>query len=487
MRLVPRQQLDQPSGGVSTQTIVIVLVVVISILVFCIIFFFWYFNRRAKQLQREHGYTKRKSWRASIQSFASAFSHIHPMGQVRSDVRDSTFSTASSHRMEHVEGGAGIDRNTSIRSIMTLPKYSAVPGENEGTIAREGERAGMDTVVEFPETDEREEQIRDEEMESLYQIRLARRREAEARQDRRRRRREARDRGDFETLATLRQESRRAAREREVNGSEALILAHEGQPRSRRVSAVSYGDLGVARHDGTRVRGNSGESERPLLDATGALGVSGPLRPWVSRESLGSHRRGSSSFTNMSMTSYGSDDGSAWSDNDSDFDALTLQGTRTRPHSQSRSRASSRARTLSRPRSVNALGAISNPGSRAASRGRHLSLNTDVAGSPQIPDADPPPYTSPINRRASAPLTSLTPQAPPPATTRPVSDAPSLPAIERLPSIHITAETPIAREPLRRPSFPNFSMRRDSWSTTGTGNSSSPDNANQTGHQLPSS
>ncbi|KAF2224538.1 hypothetical protein BDZ85DRAFT_261136 [Elsinoe ampelina] len=480
MRLVSRQQLDQPSGGVSTQTIVIVLVVVISILVFCIIFFFWYFNRRAKQLQREHGYTKRKSWRASIQSFASAFSHIHPIGHVRDDVRDSTFSIPSSHRMEHVEGGAGLNRNTSIRSVMTLPKYSAVPGENEGVIGREGERAGMDTVVEFPETNEREEERRNEEMESLYQIRVARRREAEARQDRRRRRREARDRGDHETLANLRQESRRAAREREVSGSEALILEHESRPRSRRVSTVSYGDLGVARHDGSRVRGNSGESERPLLDATGALGMSGPLRPWVSRESLGSHRRGSSSFTNVSMTSFGSDDGSAWSDNDSDYDTLTLQGSRTRPHSQSRSRASSRARTLSRPRSFNALGATSNPGSRAASRGRHLSLNTDVAGSTQLPDADPPPYTSPVNpRRASAPLTSLTPQVPAPAA-RPVSDAPSLPAIERLPSIHITAGTPIDREPLRRPSFPNFSMRRDSWSAAGTSTSSSPDSAHQT-------
>ncbi|PSK50380.1 hypothetical protein B9Z65_324 [Elsinoe australis] len=278
MRLVSRQQLDQPGKGTSTQTIVIVLVVVISVLVFCIVFFIWYFNRRAKQLQREHGYTKRKSWRASIQSFASVFSVIHP-AHVRPDVRDSTYSVASSHRMEHVEGGAGIDRNTSIRSIMTLPAYSAVPRENEGVLGVEGERAGMDTVVEYPEADEEEEERRDAEMESLYQIRLARRREAEARQERRRLRREARERGDFETLANLRHESRRAAREREQNGSEALILEHELRPRSRRVSAVSYGDLGVARHDGSRVRAGSFESDQPLLDASGAFGMSGPIRP----------------------------------------------------------------------------------------------------------------------------------------------------------------------------------------------------------------
>ncbi|PNS21908.1 Serine/threonine-protein kinase CLA4 [Sphaceloma murrayae] len=463
MRFSPRQQLEQPRGT-STQTIVIVLVVVISILVFCIIFFLWYFNRRAKQLQCEHGLSKRKSWRASIQSFASVFSVIHP-ASVRPDVRDSTFSIANSHRMEHVETGAGIDRNTSIRSIMTLPAYSAVPRENEGVLGVEGERAGMDTVVEYPEADQEEEERRDEEMESLYQIRLARRREADARQERRRRRREARDRGDFETLATIRQESRRAARERELNGSEALILEHEARPRSRRVSAVSYGDLGVARHDGSRVRAGSFESDRPLLDRAGALGMSGPLRPWLSRESLGSHRRGSSSFTNVSMTSFGSDDGSAWSDADSDFDALTVQVSRSRP--RSRSRADSRARAISRPRSTNALGAGTNASSRATSRGRHLSLNTDVAGSPQIPSTDPPPYTSPTaQRRASAPLNTLSTNFPNPAAAaaRPVSDAPSLPAIERLPSIHITAGTPIEREVPRRPSIPNFSMRRDSWS-----------------------
>lgn len=439
---------------------------VISVLVFCIVFFIWYFNRRAKQLQREHGYTKRKSWRASIQSFASVFSVIHP-AHVRPDVRDSTYSVASSHRMEHVEGGAGIDRNTSIRSIMTLPAYSAVPRENEGVLGVEGERAGMDTVVEYPEADEDEEERRDAEMESLYQIRLARRREAEARQERRRLRREARERGDFETLANLRHESRRAAREREQNGSEALILEHELRPRSRRVSAVSYGDLGVARHDGSRVRAGSFESDQPLLDASGAFGMSGPIRPWVSRESLGSHRRGSSSFTNVSMTSYGSDDNSAWSDADSDADNNTLQGSRSRTRSRSRPRSSTR--TLSRPRSTNALGAPSLAGSRANSRGRHLSLNTDLATAAHLPEADPPPYTSPVNqRRASAPLTMMIPQAPPPAA-RPVSEAPSLPAIERLPSIHITAGTPIDREPMRRPSFPNFSMRRDSWSPPDNG------------------
>ena len=43
---------------------------------------------------------------------------------------------------------AGVDRNTSVRSVMTLPAYSQAPKETEQVIGREGEREGMDTVVE---------------------------------------------------------------------------------------------------------------------------------------------------------------------------------------------------------------------------------------------------------------------------------------------------------------------------------------------------
>src|SRR5437762_7384266 len=41
---------------------------------------------------------------------------------------------------------AGVDRNTSVRRVMTLPVYSQSPKETEQVIGREGERAGMDTV-----------------------------------------------------------------------------------------------------------------------------------------------------------------------------------------------------------------------------------------------------------------------------------------------------------------------------------------------------
>ena len=63
--------------------------------------------------------------------------------------------------------GAGIDRNTSVRSVMTLPAYAPTARDDERIIGREGERGGIDTVLEFPETAEDEEERRDNEMESL--------------------------------------------------------------------------------------------------------------------------------------------------------------------------------------------------------------------------------------------------------------------------------------------------------------------------------
>ena len=160
----------------------------------------------------------------------------------------------------------GVDRNTSIRSIMTLPPYNPDARQNEQVIGREGERAGIDMVVEFPETVDEEEMRREEEMEALYQVRLARRRENEEREERRRLRREARERGDFVALRELQNRPRGSsgAGRRTV---EELRAEHDRikKERQRAVSSVSYADLGVARHDGTRIRANSDESERQGL------------------------------------------------------------------------------------------------------------------------------------------------------------------------------------------------------------------------------
>ncbi|KAH7402661.1 hypothetical protein BKA66DRAFT_404678 [Pyrenochaeta sp. MPI-SDFR-AT-0127] len=166
---------------------------------------------------------------------------------------------------------AGVDRNTSVRSVMTLPAYSPAARDNERILGREGERAGMDNVVELPETVDEEERQREEEMESLYQIRLARRVEAADREARRQARREARARGDVQALADIRRRAEEAA---DLSVSQMLIAEHQSnaQSRDRRVSSVAYGDLGVARHDGTRLRANSSESDnRPLLDSAASI------------------------------------------------------------------------------------------------------------------------------------------------------------------------------------------------------------------------
>lgn len=173
---------------------------------------------------------------------------------------------------------AGVDRNTSVRSVMTLPPYSQAPKETEQVIGREGERAGMDTVVEFPETVEEEEAVRNAEMESLYQIRQARRQEIEEREERRRQRREARERGDWQRLEELRREARQRNQplQNVSTGNltaDVLIAEHQSRPKDRRVSSVAYAELGQVRHDGTRLRANSTESERGgLLSEAAPMG-----------------------------------------------------------------------------------------------------------------------------------------------------------------------------------------------------------------------
>ena len=208
---------------------------------------------------------------------------------------------------------AGVDRNTSVRSVMTLPAYQSSPNPGEQVIGREGEREGMDTVVEFPENQDEEETRRDDQMESLYQIRLARRREVAEREERRRERREARDRGDWARLEELRRESRlRAAAGNSstdnLNGglsasAATLIAEHQSRGRDRRVSSVAYAELGHVRHDGTRLRANSAESERGgLLNGAAPMGENDG-RPRVSSDAASSLAEPRPHFRNRSGSS----------------------------------------------------------------------------------------------------------------------------------------------------------------------------------------
>jgi hypothetical protein len=308
---------------------------------------------------------------------------------------------------------AGVDRNTSVRSVMTLPAYSYAPREHERVLAREGERAGMDNVIELPETVDEEERQREEEMESLYQIRLARRVEATDREARRQARREARARGDVQALADIRRRAEEAA---DLSVSQMLIAEHQARShsRDRRVSSVAYGDLGVARHDGTRLRANSSESDnRPLLDSAASIsGQSGRSQGYTGN-TLNSrhdaHQRG------LSVTSLAQSVESRASD---DFEFADA----SRPGSQSRGRNSE------------GFEVVPLHPERSHSGSRVPSPHMDIPHEDAPAYEDPPNYESPINTRA-----------------------PQLPALnldlERLPSIQVTTEpTPVdgrAPSPLR--------------------------------------
>lgn len=334
-------------------------------------------------------------------------------------------------------GGANdgtVERNTSVRSVMTLPAYSKSVRDNERILAREGERGGIDTVVEASETAEEEENRREEEMESLYQIRVQRRREIEEREQRREARRDARQREDYTTLATMRQESIWRAQQRASSGAAAMIAEHRAASRERRVSAVAYGDLGVARHDGTRIRANSTDSDnRPLLDSAASMSES-TVRP-ITGDSLSVHRRGrSGSSATSAMSDVSDNDGDLppFGRSGSDFEVVNFNQPHSRSPSATRESADNHTRS----------GSIAGP----------LSLDTADLGESRIPLYQPPayeegfeeapPYTSPVDRQIPGFQRARTQQSDSP---RPVSatGAPLLPEIGRLPSIRIAAATPV--------------------------------------------
>lgn len=306
---------------------------------------------------------------------------------------------------------AGVDRNTSVRSVMTLPAYTPAARPTEQTIAREGERGGIDTVIEYPEDQADEERRRDEEMESLYQIRRQRRQEQAEREERRRLRREARERGDFEAVRRLQQESRQRAESVSTNAvtSAALIAEHQAATaaRDKRVSAVQYAELGVARHDGSKIRGSIDSDNRPLLDS--AASISG-----MSLERPSTHNRDRSGSSVISVSSAnGSDDGQFTPPqlDDNGFEIISLEPTRT---NGTRSRASSSAAETFHEESDGAdLG---------------IRIPTDLP--PQYDD--PPDYTSPISARPS--VRSVGP--------------PRLPSLTSVPSIEVTgAVSPLSATP----------------------------------------
>ncbi|KAI1821121.1 hypothetical protein F4861DRAFT_484838 [Xylaria intraflava] len=242
----PRPNLrrhDDDGGGSSTILIAIVVVLAVITLVVGSVVFIKCRRKRQAKYQRA--------------------SNLEPYGSTTPGSSSRRLSPGSANAVSETNRNSAtsnVDRNTSIRSIMTLPKYTNTANEGEQVIGRGGERGGVDIIVEMP-SPTTQEALRDEEMETMYQIRLARRQQNADREDRRRLTQEARERGDTAALEELR------ARRRAEYDDTTVDELREAQiqirtRRERAVSSVSYHDLGVARHDGSRIRANSTESER---------------------------------------------------------------------------------------------------------------------------------------------------------------------------------------------------------------------------------
>ncbi|KAJ8058821.1 hypothetical protein OCU04_011807 [Sclerotinia nivalis] len=316
---------------------------------------------------------------------------VSGVGRSLSNRPPSSFNNAARTAVGNAadNNAGGVDRNASIRSVMTLPAYNMTPGQNEQVLGREGDRGGIDVVVEFPETIDEEESQREAEMEALYLVRLARRRENEEREERRRLRREARERGDHVALRELQS---RPANTTTGPTVDELRAEHDRikKERQRAVSSVAYGDLGVARHDGTRLRANSEESERQgLLHDAASMAASSRY-----------HRRDRSASSVLSIDTVNSD--------------LPSPGF---ARSRTNSRADSPLRRSSGPEDLN-----DNHEDRAGSSPEmidhddiplssppgyeNVSLDSPQAEASTLPHhmTEPPPdYTSPIYGRGEGP------------------------------------------------------------------------------------
>lgn len=118
-------------------------------------------------------------------------------------------------------------------------------------------------------------------MDALYQLRVQRRQQAADRETRRNERRAARARGDSVRLQELAAESR--ARNNRARGesntslsASAVIAEHQARERDRRISSVSYADIGHVRHDGSRLRADSHDSDHHPLLQNASLNISSP-------------------------------------------------------------------------------------------------------------------------------------------------------------------------------------------------------------------
>ncbi|KAJ5225319.1 hypothetical protein N7468_006544 [Penicillium chermesinum] len=327
------QKRDTGSGS-KNHIFIIIFVTIIFFLALCVCGFFLarYLRQRHYNPKYIPGKALKRKWQQWCPGGKASYGQVPSQTAANND-QDTSYRGGGANPPEMTTtNNAEVRRETSIRSVITLPAYSANPNPTEQVVAREGERAGMDMVVEFPETAEEEEARREEQMEALYQVRLNRRQEQAERDARREERRAARARGDSLRLAQIAAESRvRNSNRRSGNNSSsslsasAVIAENQARERARRIASVSYADLGHVRHDGSRLRADSANSDhRPLLQNA----AGNPSSPSLADQQDG----GSSRIQSMASSIRTVDTGGV------DLDTLTLVPTVTqgssRPASQ---------------------------------------------------------------------------------------------------------------------------------------------------------
>ncbi|KAJ5863932.1 uncharacterized protein N7529_005848 [Penicillium soppii] len=266
--------IPQKRGEAQRKNIIFIICAVSIIFTIAVLVGGYFLARYLRQRYYEPKYLPGKYLKQKWKKWCPGSASYGHVPRQTGNVQDTSYRGAGG--TPEMQTNEGVHRETSIRSIMTLPPYSSSPKPTEQIIAREGERGGMDMVVEYPETAEEQETRREEQMDSLYQLRLQRRQELADREARRRERREARDRGDTARLERLNAETRARAQRRRAGTNSAVDLStavadQQARERERRISSVSYAELGHVRHDGSRLRADSHNSEshdsdrRPLL------------------------------------------------------------------------------------------------------------------------------------------------------------------------------------------------------------------------------
>lgn len=307
---------------------------------------------------------------------------------------------------------------------MTLPAYNQAPNSNEQVLGREGERGGIDVVIEHPETIDEEEAHREAEMEALYQVRLARRRENEEREERRRERREARERGDTVALREIQARARAASAASVGRTVEEMRAEHERvkKERSQAVSSVSYADLGVARHDGTRLRASMDSEREGLLGDAASIAASSHY-----------HRRDRSESSVLSIDTNNSDLPSPGFPRTRAESPLGRVSTRQSQQSQNSGLAGSSPEMIEHED----MPPNSPPGYE------NIPLETPHSDEHEEP---PPDYSSPVAERGEG-RSLFESQRSGTGSSRGVGGTPQLPSLRltTLPSIQVDPSSPVVR------------------------------------------